>query len=134
MPTSVFLELSVGNIEGAVAVSLIMVLAAILLLAGASCIALGAVGSTVSRSIFDPVAFGDRAAASLSDPGVAAFAADRITNAVLEQSPDLTAGDDDADIIQFPTERVHGRFVLLDLAIKFLNISAEGLALVSHVG
>jgi hypothetical protein len=37
------------------------------------------------------VAFGDRAAASLSDPRVAAFAADRITNAVLEQSPDLTA-------------------------------------------
>jgi molybdate transport system permease protein len=32
MPTSVFLELSVGNIEGAVAVSLIMVLAAILVL------------------------------------------------------------------------------------------------------
>jgi hypothetical protein len=37
------------------------------------------------------VAFGDRAAASLSDPRVAAYAADRITNAVLEQSPDLTA-------------------------------------------
>ena len=61
------------------------------LLAGAACVALGAVGSTLSRSIFDPVAFGDRAAASLSDPGVAAFAANRITNAVLEQSPDLTA-------------------------------------------
>jgi len=54
-------------------------------------VALGAVGYTLSRSVFDPVAFGDRAAASLSDPGVAAFAADRITNAVLEQSPDLTA-------------------------------------------
>jgi len=61
------------------------------LLAGAACIALGAVGTTVSRSIFDPVAFGDRAAASLSDPRVAAFAADRITTALLEQSPDLMA-------------------------------------------
>jgi hypothetical protein len=61
------------------------------LLAGAACAALGAVGSTLSRSVFDAVAFGDRAAASLSDPRVAAYAADRITNAVLEQSPDLTA-------------------------------------------
>jgi hypothetical protein len=62
-----------------------------ILLAGAACTAFGAVGFTLSRSVFDPVAFGDRAAASLSDPRVAAFAADRITNAVLEQSPDLTA-------------------------------------------
>ncbi len=61
------------------------------LLAGAACTAFGAVGSTLSRSVFDPVAFGDRAAASLSDPRVAAFAANKITNAVLEQSPDLTA-------------------------------------------
>ena len=61
------------------------------LLAGAACTALGAVGFTLSRSAFDPVSFGDRAAASLSDPRVAAYAADRITNAVLEQSPDLTA-------------------------------------------
>ncbi len=61
------------------------------LMAGAACVALGAVGSTLSRSVFDPVAFGDRAAASLSDPRVAAFAANQITNAVLEQSPDLTA-------------------------------------------
>jgi hypothetical protein len=61
------------------------------LLAGAVCAALGAVGSTVSRSIFDPVVFGERAADSLSDPRVAAYAADRITDAVLEQSPDLTA-------------------------------------------
>jgi hypothetical protein len=54
-------------------------------------VALGAVGSTLSRSVFDAVAFGDRAAASLSDPRVAAYAADRITDALLEQSPDLTA-------------------------------------------
>jgi molybdate transport system permease protein len=32
MPTSVFLELSVGNIEAAVAVSLLMVIAAVLVL------------------------------------------------------------------------------------------------------
>jgi hypothetical protein len=61
------------------------------LLIGAGCTALGAVGSTLSRSVFDPVAFGDRAAASLSDPRVAAFAADRITSALLEQKPDLVA-------------------------------------------
>jgi len=61
------------------------------LVAGAVFVALGAVGTTVSRSVFDAVAFGDRAAASLSDPRVAAYAADQITNAVLEQSPDLTA-------------------------------------------
>ena len=61
------------------------------LLSGAVCTALGAVGSTISRSVFDPVAFGDRAAASLSDPRVATYAADRITDAVLERSPDLTA-------------------------------------------
>jgi len=61
------------------------------LLAGAACAALGAVGSTLSRSAFDPVAFGDRVAASLSDPRVAAYAADRITDAVLRESPDLTA-------------------------------------------
>ena len=61
------------------------------LLAGAACAALGAVGFTLSRSAFDAVAFGDRAAASLSDPRVATYAADRITDAVLAQSPDLTA-------------------------------------------
>jgi hypothetical protein len=61
------------------------------LLVGATCTAFGAVGSTLSRSVFDPVAFGDRAASSLSDPRVAAFAANRITDTVLEQSPDLTA-------------------------------------------
>jgi hypothetical protein len=54
-------------------------------------VALGAVGSTLSQSVFDAVTFGDRAAASLSDPRVAAYAADRITTTVLEQSPDLTA-------------------------------------------
>ena len=61
------------------------------LVAGGACLVLGALAATVARSAFDPVVFGDRLAASLEDPRVAAFAADRITSAVLEQSPDLTA-------------------------------------------
>ena len=66
-------------------------LARVLILAGATCAGLGAVGTTLSRSVFDPVAFGDRAAASLSDPRVADYAADRITRALLSERPDLTA-------------------------------------------
>jgi hypothetical protein len=61
------------------------------LLSAGGCFALAALLSTVERSAFDPVAFGDRAAASLGDPRVAALAAERITAAVLRQSPDLTA-------------------------------------------
>jgi hypothetical protein len=62
-----------------------------ILLAGvAAGLALGAVLSTVGESLLDPNAFGRRSAESLSDPRVAAFAADRVTAAVLEQSPDLT--------------------------------------------
>jgi hypothetical protein len=61
------------------------------LLAGATCLGLGAFLSTLSESTFDAVTFGDRAAASLSDERVASFAADRITDTVIHQNPDLTA-------------------------------------------
>ena len=59
--------------------------------AGGVCLAAGAVGSTISRPAFDSSTFGNRVAASLDHPGVAAFVADRITIEVLRQSPDLTA-------------------------------------------
>jgi hypothetical protein len=61
------------------------------LVSAGACFALSALLATAERSAFDPVAFGDRAAASLGDPRVAALAAERITAAVLQQSPDLTA-------------------------------------------
>jgi hypothetical protein len=53
-------------------------------------LALGAVLSTAGESLVDASAFGRRSAQSLSDPRVAAFAADRVTDAVLAASPDLT--------------------------------------------
>jgi len=56
-----------------------------------ACFVSGAIGWTLARGALDPVAFGDRLAASLSDPRVSAYAADRITSAVLEESPDLIA-------------------------------------------
>ena len=42
-----------------------------------------------TRSLFNERAFSDRVAASLSDPRVAEFAAQRITDAVIEASPNL---------------------------------------------
>ena len=61
------------------------------LVCGAAGIALGAVLSIGVESLFDARAFSERTAASLADPRVASFAAERLTDAVLEQSPDLTA-------------------------------------------
>lgn len=58
---------------------------------GAAALVAGTLVSIGERSAFDAMAFGDRAAASLAEPAVARFAADRITNAVLDHSPDLTA-------------------------------------------
>ncbi len=65
-------------------------LSRILLLSAAAGLALGAALSTVGDSLLDPGAFGRRSAQSLGDPRVAAFVADRVTDAVLEESPDLT--------------------------------------------
>ena len=61
------------------------------LLAGAVCFWLGAVSFVLSRNLFDPVTFGRRAADSLSDPGVAAYTADLITDGIVHRKPDLIA-------------------------------------------
>jgi hypothetical protein len=63
----------------------------IAILLGVLLLALGALSSVVQRSFFDARGFAARTAASLSDPGVAAFAADRVTKAILETDPDLVA-------------------------------------------
>jgi hypothetical protein len=62
-----------------------------LLILGAACFGLGAISFVLSRNFFDPVAFGRRAAQSLSDPGVAAYAGDSIATAVIRAKPDLIA-------------------------------------------
>ena len=66
-------------------------LARLAFVVGGLCLALGVVGSTISHSMINDRVFGDRAAASLDNPGVAAFVADRVTTGVLQESPDLTA-------------------------------------------
>ncbi|MGH2571624.1 MAG: hypothetical protein ACRDGR_10380, partial [bacterium] len=55
------------------------------------CFILGALSAVLGRNLFRAESFGDRAAASLDDPRVAAFVADRITSVVVHQSPDLIA-------------------------------------------
>lgn len=57
---------------------------------GAGCLILAAVLGTVTRAVFDAGVFSDRAAAALSDTRVAALVADRVTNALLVERPDLT--------------------------------------------
>lgn len=58
---------------------------------GVLCFSLAAILSVARRALFYPDAFADRLAASLNDPRVAAFAADRMAAAVVKQEPDLTA-------------------------------------------
>jgi hypothetical protein len=58
---------------------------------GVVALTLAAVLSVARRALFYPDAFAEHLAASLADPRVAAFAADRMARAVIEQSPDLTA-------------------------------------------
>ena len=53
--------------------------------------ALGALARDASRGILNGEAMADRTAAALNDPRVAAFVADRLTNAVLAEKPDLVA-------------------------------------------
>ena len=65
--------------------------ATLCLIIGTVCWGLGAVAFVLSRNFFDPVIFGRRAADSLSDPGVAAYAADLITSRVVHRKPDLIA-------------------------------------------
>ena len=61
------------------------------LVMGSVCVGLGAIASVLSRNLFDPITFGRRAAESLSDPGVSAYAADLITDRIVHRKPDLIA-------------------------------------------
>src|SRR5262245_54552177 len=63
----------------------------LLIALGVLAFAVGAMVSVVRRALFYPDAFADRLSASLADPRVAAFVADRVTAAVIEKEPDLTA-------------------------------------------
>src|SRR4051794_25662918 len=65
--------------------------ALICLVLGAVACGLGAISSVLSRNLFDSVTFGRRAADSLSDHGVAAYAADLITDGIIRRKPDLVA-------------------------------------------
>jgi hypothetical protein len=58
---------------------------------GAVALGLGAVSFVVSRNLFDPVIFGRRAAACLSDREVAAWTADLITRRIVNRQPNLIA-------------------------------------------
>src|SRR3954447_12183010 len=66
-------------------------LAVAFLIVGAATCGLGAIACVLSRNLFDPVTFGRHAADSLSDPGVAAYAADVITGRIIRRKPDLVA-------------------------------------------
>jgi len=66
-------------------------LRASIFVAGTACLVTAASLATVTRAVFDSTAFADRAAASLSDGRVAALVANRVTDAVLAERPDLTA-------------------------------------------
>jgi hypothetical protein len=67
------------------------VAADLLITLGVLALALGAILSVARRALFYPDAFSERLAASLADPRVAAFVADRVTGAIVKQEPDLTA-------------------------------------------
>ena len=61
------------------------------LVAGALLIGVGAAYRSISLSLLDSRTFGERAAESLTDPDVATYAADWVTDALLAQKPDLIA-------------------------------------------
>lgn len=63
----------------------------VLLTVGVLLTGLGAFLRDASRGILNGQAMADRTAASLDDPRVAAFVADRLTDAVLSEKPDLVA-------------------------------------------
>ncbi len=76
---------SVGTSRGRRAVPELMITLGVLALT------LAALLSTGRRAVLFPDNFADHVAASLKDPRVAAFVADRVTDAVLKEEPDLTA-------------------------------------------
>jgi hypothetical protein len=61
------------------------------LVLGTACLVLGGSFGVARRNLFRAESFAARAAQSLDDPRVAAFVADRITNVVIKESPDLIA-------------------------------------------
>ena len=63
----------------------------LLITLGVVALGLGAIVSVARRALFYPDAFSERLVASLADPRVAAFVADRAAGAVVKQEPDLTA-------------------------------------------
>jgi hypothetical protein len=67
------------------------VAAELLISLGVFLLSVGAVLSVARRALLFPDNFADHLASSLADPRVASFAADRITDAVLKENPDLTA-------------------------------------------
>ena len=68
-----------------------ILLAGACLVAGLVVLLLGVLLADVARGLFTADGFANRAAVSLRDPRVAAFVADRITDGVLHESPDLTS-------------------------------------------
>jgi hypothetical protein len=68
-----------------------LLLSRIALVTGALLIGVGAAYRAVARSLLDARTFGELASESLTDPDVAAYAADRVTDALLAQKPDLIA-------------------------------------------
>ena len=58
---------------------------------GVLALSLGAVSSVARRALFFSDNFADHVVASLGDPRVASFVAERMTDAILKENPDLTA-------------------------------------------
>jgi hypothetical protein len=63
----------------------------VLITAGVLALTVAALLSVARRALFYPDAFADRLTASLDDPRVASFVADRMTEAVIAKEPDLMA-------------------------------------------
>jgi hypothetical protein len=67
------------------------VAAELLISVGILALCLAAILSVARRALLYPDAFAERLASSLADPRVASFVADRLTDAVIREDPDLTA-------------------------------------------
>jgi len=68
-----------------------LVLPELMITLGVLALSLAGLLSTGRRAVFFPDRFADNLAASLRDQRVAAFVADRVTNTLLKEQPDLTA-------------------------------------------
>jgi hypothetical protein len=63
----------------------------ICVVASATCLVAGTIAFVSARNLFNARIFGGRIGRSLSDPGMAAYAGDRISGAIVKQRPDLIA-------------------------------------------